>query len=310
MSTIIAVDIGGTQIRAAAYAQNSTQPITIRKTSTQGEGALFDRLAALIRSVMPANDSVAAIGVASPGPLNPHTGMIIATPNIKEWVNFPLVQKLQDEFRIPVFLDNDANLACLGEWKFGAGRGHENILYLTISTGIGGGVIMHNKLLQGHQGLGAELGHVIVLPDGPICGCGHSGHVEGIASGTAIVRFMQERIKAGDRTSLQPSANLSARDVAEAARSGDPIALAAYRRAGKYLGIAVANFLHIFNPSVVIFGGGVSQSGDILFKPFETSLRDNVFDPAYLEDLIITTAALGDDAGLLGALAFASLSTQ
>jgi glucokinase len=309
MGIIVSVDIGGTQIRAGAYPRDSIVPINIRKTSTQGKGALYDRLEALIASVWPANETVDAIAVASPGPLNPHTGVILATPNIKEWLNFPLADKLRARFNVPVFLDNDANLACLGEWKYGAGRGHANVLYLTISTGIGGGVISHNRLLQGYHGLGAELGHVIVLPDGPICSCGKRGHIEAIASGTAIVRFVIERINAGDQSALQPGAGLSARDVAEAARSGDALAIAAYRRAGKYLGIAVANFLHSFDPSIVIFGGGVSQSGDLLFKPFEASLQENVFNPAYLENLVITTAALGDDAGLFGALTLGIIST-
>jgi glucokinase len=206
-----------------------------------------------------------------------------------------------------VHIDNDANLACLGEWKYGAGQGHSHVLYLTISTGIGGGVVSHDRLLQGYHGLAAELGHVTVDPDGPMCSCGFRGHVEALASGPAIARYVNEQLENGAKSSLRADPALSARQVSEAAQAGDALAIAAFARAGEYLGIAVSNYLHTFDPSVVIFGGGVSQVGDLLFKPFEDSLRQRVFHPRYLEGLVITRAALGDDAGLLGALALARL---
>jgi len=311
MSLTIAVDIGGTHIRVAAYEPNSTKPLSHQRTKTLAdELGVFDRLVKAIESIW--QKDVSAIGVASPGPLDPHAGIILDTPNIKEWVNFPLAPKLAEHFGVPVHLDNDANMAGLAEWQFGSGKGHHDLVYLTISTGIGGGVIINNQLLQGFRGMGAELGHMTVLADGPICGCGQRGHIEAISSGTAIARYVQEQISAGQKSTLHASRhpNLTTVQIADAALKGDSLAISAFERAGYYLGIAVANFLAIFDPSILVFGGGVSQVGDLLFKPFETSLRSSVFHPHYLDDLVITKAALGDDAGLLGALALARMKVK
>jgi glucokinase len=253
---------------------------------------------------------VQAIGIASPGPLDSHTGYILKTPNISEWQNFPLTPSLSQHFHVPAYLDNDANLAALGEWRFGAGRGHHHVLYLTISTGVGGGVIADDHLLQGYHGLATELGHTIVDPDGPPCSCGFAGHLESFSSGPAIVRYVLKELQAGARSSLRLDENLTARVIAKAAKHGDVLSVSAYRRAGEYLGIGVANFLHAFDPSIVIFGGGVSQVGPLLFDSFHASLKKRVFHPRYLEDLKIEMAALGDDAGLLGALALAQISLR
>jgi glucokinase len=270
----------------------------------------FDRLVGVIQGVWPADGRVDAIGVASPGPLDPHTGYLLAPPNIKQWQNFPLAPKLAERFQVPVFLDNDANLACLGEWKFGAGRGHHHVLYLTISTGVGGGVVANDQLLQGYHGLATELGHTTLDPDGPLCSCGFPGHLEAFASGPAIVKYALAQLAAGQASSLKTADTLNAALVADAALKGDALAVSAYQRAGKYLGIAVANFLHAFDPSIVIFGGGVSQVGSLLFDPFNQSLHERVFHPRYLEGLKIEPAGLGDDAGLLGARALAEVSLQ
>jgi glucokinase len=311
MSTFVAVDIGGTHIRAAAYEPDNISPLTHKRTrSHANEPGTFDRLVKAIESAWPTDRTVKAIGMASPGPLDPKSGVVFATPNIPEWQNFPLTEKLTQHFGVPAYLDNDANLAALGEWKFGAGRGHHDLLYLTISTGIGGGVIVRDRLLHGYHGLAAELGHVTVLADGPVCSCGYKGHIEALASGPAIVRHVREQLEAGQKSELSGVEELNAQAVAEAARQGDALAKSAFARAGKYLGICVASFLHTFDPSIVIFGGGVSQSGPLLFEPFENSLRTHVFDSHYLENLVITTAALGDDAGLLGALAMAQMASE
>ena len=263
---------------------------------------------ALIESIWPDDREVMAIGVASPGPLDPHTGYILKTPNIREWQNFPLGPNLSKHFNVPAFVDNDANLAALGEWKFGTAKGHHHLLYLTISTGVGGGVIENDHLLQGYHGLATELGHTIVDPEGPLCSCGFAGHLEAFSSGPAIVKYVLGEMNAGVRTSLTPGEDLTAQVVAEAAINGDALAISAYQRAGEYLGIAVANFLHSFDPSIVVFGGGVSQVGPLLFDSFHASLKKRVFHPRYLEHLKIEMAALGDDAGLLGALALAQIS--
>lgn len=308
MRTIVSIDIGGTRLRAAAYKQDQFQPISQKRVETKAkEPNAFGRLINLLEDIWPKNENVDAIGVSSPGPVDPHTGVIMVTPNIKEWRDFPITAKLTDHFGIPAYLDNDANLAGLAEWKFGAGRGHHNVLYLTVSTGVGGGVIINDQLLQGHHGLAAELGHTTIQADGPLCGCGQPGHLESFSSGTGIERFVAEQLKAGRESLLQPDKKNSAHAISEAARQGDALSIEAYQNAGKYLGIGVANFLHAFDPSIVIFGGGVSQSGPLLFDSFHVSLKERVIHSRYLEGLVITRAELGDDSGLLGARALAEL---
>ncbi|MEW5939586.1 MAG: ROK family protein [Chloroflexota bacterium] len=308
MGYVIAIDIGGTQLRAAVYAPGSQLPVQLRRIQSHAPGEkVFDRLVGLVDSVWPRDGQVEAIGVSAPGPLDPHTGVVMTTPNIKEWRDFPLTARLAERFGRPAYLGNDANLAGLAEWKFGAGRGHHNVLYLTVSTGVGGGVIMNDRLLEGHHGLAAELGHVTVdaRPSAPICGCGFRGHLESFSSGTGIEHYVAGELARGRPSSL--TGKPSAKKIAEAALAGDRLARKAYARAGQYLGIGVANYLHIFDPSIVILGGGVSMSGLLLFEPFEASLRKRVFHPRYLEGLVIAKAELGDDGGLLGALALARM---
>jgi glucokinase len=312
MGIIIAVDIGGTQMRAASYAaEDELKPIKQKKIATlASEAGGFERLAGLLEEIWPRDGQVDAIGVGSPGPLDPHTGYLLAPPNNPEWRNFPLAPNLSKHFNVKAFLDNDANLAGLAEYRFGAGKGHHDVLYLTVSTGIGGGVVIADKLLQGYHGLAAELGHTIVDPDGPLCACGHRGHLEAFSSGPAIARYVLAELKSGAKSSLKASEDLSAREVAEAAGQGDALAIEAFRRAGEHLGIGVATFLHSFDPSIVIFGGGVSRAGALLFDSFHKSLNERVFHPRYLEGLVITTAALKDDAGLLGARALAEMKLK
>jgi glucokinase len=302
MSVIIAIDIGGTQLRVAVYPHNSTNPINLRRAPSYGmEPGVFDRLTSLIDSVWP-DEAVDAICAAVPGPLNPHTGIVLETPNIPAWTNYPLVELLTKKYNVPVYIGNDANLAVLGEWLYGAGKGHHDIVYLTISTGIGGGVICDDKLIEGFRGMATELGHITVLPGGPVCSCGIRGHLEAVASGTAIAKYVSEQIDAGRKSSLEARA-LSARQISEAAQKGDELAREAFVRAGEYIGQASADYLHMFNPSILIFGGGVSLSGNLLFDPVKDSIRRHIMDKSYLDGLVITTAELGDDAGLLGSLA-------
>ncbi len=308
MGTIIAVDIGGTQMRAASYTPDSLKPIKLKKVATlASESGGFDRLIKVIEEVWPKGETVEAIGLGSPGPLDPHTGYLLAPPNNPEWHNFPLAPNVEKHFGVKAYLDNDANLAGLAEYRFGAGKGHHDVIFITVSTGIGGGVIVADRLLQGYHGLAAELGHSIIDPNGPPCSCGHAGHLESYASGPAIVRYVLGELDAGTKSSLKRDDKLNPRDISEAAKNGDALAIKAYQRAGEYLGIGIASFLHAFDPSIVIFGGGVSQVGDLLFEPFQASLKKRVFHPRYLEGLSFATATLGDDAGLLGALALARM---
>lgn len=304
MSAIITVDIGGTQLRVALFSGLSITPKKVERCPTHEKPAsVLDRLIGVIESLWP-DEEVTAISVACPGPLDPATGIVISTPNIPEWTNFPLVDLLKNRFHVPVFIENDANLAALGEWRYGAGQGSNDLIYLTISTGIGGGVISAGRLLTGSHGLAAELGHITVLQNKNLCSCGQRGHLEAVSSGPAIARYVKKRISAGRRSSLTNDLNITARNVAAAARQGDALCSEAFEVAGRYLGYAVADMLHIFNPSLLIFGGGVSQSGDLLFTPMKQAIQERVMDPAYLDNLHIEIAKLGDDAGLLGALAY------
>ncbi len=264
----------------------------------------------LIAKVAPKDEQIAAIAVAAPGPLDPFAGMVYEAPNIPSWINLPLRKLIEDRFHVPVAIGNDATLAALGEWRFGAGKGHRNLLYITVSTGIGGGVIIENQMLLGMKGLAAELGHVTVLPDGPLCGCGQRGHLEAVASGPAIAHWVEQELADGIPSILPSDRPITARDVSEAAGQGDELARAALARSATFIGTAVADFLHIFNPSMVIIGGGVSQSGEIFLEPLRKAMEEHVMSKKYLDDLLLTTADLGDDVGLMGALALAQTTAK
>jgi glucokinase len=305
MGTYIAIDVGGTRIRAAVYPEKGMEPLRMERIPTQGEGTPVERIIEVVSRIWP-DEPVLGIAAAAPGPLDPHAGIIFEAPNIPGWTNLPLQKILEDHFHVPTMLGNDANMAAIGEWHYGAGVGHHNLVYLTISTGIGGGVIMDDHLLVGEHGLATELGHVTIDPNGPMCSCGHRGHLEALSSGTAIAKYAAEQLALG-RTSLMTNPAPTALEIANAARAGDLLALEAFNRAGEYLAIALLNYAHIFNPTIFILGGGVSSSGPLLFEPLRRNMARDVYSPKYLEDLVITTALLGDDAGLLGTLEMARL---
>ncbi|HWQ83481.1 MAG TPA: ROK family protein [Anaerolineales bacterium] len=306
MSYHIAIDLGGTQMRAGLFPTGSLHPEKLERIPTHSSGELpLTRLLDLIAAILPANDRVLAIAVAAPGPLDPHTGTIFTAPNVQGFTNLPLRQIIVDRFGIPAAVGNDANLAALGEWKHGAGQGFHNLIYMTISTGIGAGVIVDDHLLLGERGLATELGHVTVDPHGPICPCGKPGHLEAMAAGPAIARWTAAQIQAGEASSLPPGQPITAKAVAQAALSGDPLAIRALERAGRLIGWALADYLHIFNPAAIILGGGVIQSGDLILGPLRQALKEYTLSNHYLEGLSLLTAALGDEAGLTGALALA-----
>ncbi len=305
MSQHIAVDIGGTQIRAALFSDNSIHPVKIEKITTNGEDPAIDRVCDLITRIWPEKEAVSAIGIAAAGAVDPYQGVVISAPNITGWINVPLRDHVMNCFQVPVFLGNDANLAAIGEWKYGAGKGYHHLIYLTISTGIGGGIIIDDRLLLGQQGLAGEMGHITVLPDGPLCGCGKKGHFEALSSGTAIAHWTQSQLEKGVPSILSGEKLITSRIVAAAAQNGDRLAIDAFERAGYYLGMVLADFLHLFNPQIVIFGGGVSQSGELLFTPAQKALQAFVLHPQYLENFSMARASLGDEAGLIGALVLA-----
>ncbi len=301
----IVADVGGTHIRVACFPSTSLKPSIVQRIDTVGPDTPHDRLMHLISQVAPKGEGIAAIAVAAPGPLDPFKGIVYEAPNIPSWINLPLQKLLEDEFKAPARIGNDASLAALGEWRFGAGKGHRNLIYITVSTGIGGGVIAENQLLLGERGLAAELGHVTVIPDGPLCGCGQRGHLEAVASGPAIARWMEQELSQGIPSSLPASKPITAQDVSLAARQGDELAKAALARGATFIGTKIADYLHVFNPTLVIIGGGVSQSGPAFLDPLRAAMTEHVMSKWYLEDLSLTTSDLGDDVGLMGALALA-----
>ena len=320
-SYFIGVDMGGTHIRAARFTRQSHVPEAKTKRSTDAAGGpenVFRRIEEAIREVAPANlADVAGIGIALPGPVDPYQGVLMKGPNLPGWINIPLKQIMEQRLGRPVFLGNDANMAALGEWRFGAGRGHADVLYLTISTGIGGGVISSGRLLLGVRGLAGEVGHMLVDPHGPLCGCGQHGHFEALASGTAITKTAQAKLQAGEGANSKVMelvagdiGKVTSAVVGQAAQAGDTFARELIAGAGSMIGLALASLMHAYNPSIVIFGGGVSMLGDLLLEPARVAVRQYAMSDAYWENCPLVLAALGDDAGLIGAGALGMEETK
>lgn len=313
MSSLIAVDLGGTNLRVAYFSRNqpvAADSVKLPTRASEGPDAVIARMIEAIESVLPARKRNLRIGVGSPGPLDPSRGVILATPNMPGWIDIPICERLAEHFSCPVVLDNDANLAALGEWQHGAAQGTNNMIYLTISTGIGGGAIVDGKLLRGAQGLAGELGHMSIEAGGAICGCGHSGHLEALASGPAIARLALERLEAGEATMLTEIIDgvetLSAAHVGLAARKGDALSREVIAQAGRHIGRHLASLIHAFNPEVIVLGGGVSRIGGLFFDPIEQAMQEHVMHPAFIDGLRLLPAKLGDEAGLVGAMVIAS----
>lgn len=304
---VLAIDLGGTNTRLARFDADSWTPAERRRFSTGlagGRDAIIAQIIANARELIAAAATpVQAIGVAAPGPLDPSTGMLFDPPAMRGWEGTtPLRDLLQAALSIPVIVGNDANAAALGEHRYGAGRGVHNLVYFTVSTGIGGGVIVDDRLVLGAHGFAGELGHQVLEPDGPVCGCGGRGCLEALASGTAIARIARERLAAGESSSLARLDRITAEAVAEAARAGDPLAREVFGRAAAYLGIGIVNAIHSFDPALVIIGGGVSNAGGLLLGPIREAITSRA-QRWFHDGVRVTTAILGDDAGLLGAAA-------
>lgn len=301
MDAIITLDIGGTNIRCALFHKETQEPVNIDKISTiTKDQTPVERVIQVIEKNWPKDRNVLGIAAAVPGSVDIVHNEIILAPNVSGWKNFKLGDILTEKFNTRILVNNDARLAAIGEWKRGAGRGHNDILYFTVSTGLGGGVITGGQVLQGTLGIGTEVGHIVLDDNGPDCGCGKNGHLEAFSSGTGIMNYVRQKIKEGHVTSI-PSENPASKDIAAAALSGDALAKEAFERAGYYLGIGVSNYLHVFNPSCVIFGGGVTQSWSLVEPTFRKSLDKHVLNKGYTKNLKITLAELGDNVGLIGA---------
>ncbi len=312
----IAIDLGGTQFRVAAVTPTG-QIIARAAYATRADQAPAVVIADLAQRTVEAVTRLAGrpivgLGVAAPGPLDPVAGIVFQAPNLPLWHNVPLARELSQATGLQVVLGNDANLAALAEARCGAGQGAANLVYLTVSTGVGSGMVIDGRLLLGEHGAAAEAGHMAISLDGPLCGCGNRGCLEAYASGTAIARRANEVVAEGRPTILAGRREeIEAIDVAEAAEQGDELAREIIAEAGHALGIGVRNLLHLFNPSVVVIGGGVSRIGPRLWDPmWEVVNRDCM--EQYRQGLKILPAALGDDSGLIGAglLAHELLSDQ
>ncbi|MCM0650284.1 ROK family protein [Clostridium swellfunianum] len=311
---VIGIDLGGTKINGALadLKGNILGQHTIPTNASEGEQAVLGRIIDVIEKVMEKADKsieeVKAIGIGSPGPLDAKAGVIITTPNLP-FRNFQLVKPIHEKFNVPTYLDNDANVAAIGEFMLGAGKGTTNMVYITVSTGIGGGAILNGKVYRGNTSNALEVGHTTVLPDGPRCNCGNYGCVEAIASGTAIARQAKEAIEAGLNTSLSLYDKVTSYEVYKAAQDGDKVAKELLERSFTYLGIAVANIITSFDPEMFVIGGGVSQMGSVLFDKVQEIVNKRCFK-AMSENCKIVPAGLGTDAGVVGAVALALLESK
>ncbi len=306
---VIAVDLGGTQLRVAAL--DSSYHILARHAepteAEKGVDAVVDRMIACVRRV---GDTVGwqrilGVGVSAPGPLDPWRGVIHWAPNLPGWRDVPLSDRLREAVGRPVWLGNDGNLAALAEQRHGAGKGSSDLVYITVSTGIGGGIVSHGQVVLGQGGLGGELGHMTVQADGPRCNCGNVGCLEALASGSAIARQAQELVALGARTNIADLVDgdrerITAKVIHQAARQGDVVAADLFRKAGMYLGVGMVNLMYLFNPGVFVVGGGVAKAGDLLFVPMQATIHQRIHE-VYWKECPILPAALGDDVCLIGA---------
>jgi glucokinase len=270
---------------------------------------LIGATAQLLQSEVLERGRVSGIGVAAPGPIDARAGTVTEPPNLPGWRDVPLGQLIRDEFHLPTALENDANAAALGEHRFGAGKGSDHMIYVTVSTGIGGGFILDGQLYTGATGGAAEVGHMTILPHGPLCGCGNRGCLESLASGTAIAREARERVQRGTETLIAELSRgdperITAKLVAEAAERGDWQANDILNQAMGYLGVGMANLVNLLNPELIVIGGGLSKMGQRLFEPVRRIIDLRAFSsPAKAVEL--RPAQLGDDVGVLGAAAVA-----
>lgn len=300
---IIGVDLGGTRIRAARLDMNLHILKRVETLTRAAEGLelTLERIKDQIRQVMPEDAStVMGIGISAPGPLNPLTGVVVAPPNLPGWHEVPLGDILHQEFGVPVYVGNDANVAVLAEVMRGAARGFRHAIYLTISTGIGSGMIIDGRLLLGREGLAAEAGHMIMLVEDRV------STLEKEAAGPSMAAQAVRRINGGETSLIAELVNgdlskVTGSTVGQAAQRGDALALSIVERAGKIVGMGIVSLLHIFNPEIVVVGGGVSNLGDLIFKPMRDAIEQHAIDAAYWRDLRIEMPGLAEDVSIIGA---------
>jgi glucokinase len=296
-SFIIGIDLGGTSIRIA-LADLSGHPIKIVSSATEpkkGQKYITDKIACLVKELLKKEtvslNQIIKIGVGAPGPILKSKGIICYPPNLPGWKKVPLKKILEKSLNTKVILENDANAAALGEARFGAGKSYKNIVYLTVSTGIGGGVIINRRLFSGSHGTAAEPGHMIIDPHGPLCGCGQKGCLEALSSGTALEKMGKKIFK---RT-------ITSKEIESLARQGNKSAVKLIVRLAENLGIGIANLANLFDPEIFILGGGLSNMGELLFAPLLKSARKHCL-PIQAGKIKIVAAKNKSNSGIIGAI--------
>jgi glucokinase len=307
-----AIDLGGTKIYTVIAEEDG--PILARiqqKTRAQdGPVAVMEQIATSVGDALAQSNKkwgqLTAAGICLAGFFDWKRRIMIHSPNIPGWEEIPVEKQLFEKLGVPVLAENDANAAALGEAHRGAAQGSRDVVYITVSTGIGAGLVTDGKIYRGTRGFAGEAGHMVVKPDGPICGCGRRGCLETVASGTAIAKSANHAIEKGHKTSLtdtsrQNKGPVTAPDVFKAAQAGDPIAIAIIAEAIHYLGIGLVNLVNLLNPQVLVVGGGVSEAGEQLFLPLQKIIAEHAVPPA-AASVTLRKAALGVEAGVTGML--------
>ncbi|HZQ34504.1 MAG TPA: ROK family protein [Dehalococcoidia bacterium] len=307
-----AIDLGGTKILTAVVASSGEVRSSDRIATRAGEGpdaVCEEMVASLRRACGQAGtklDALTGIGVSAAGPLDAGRGVLTEPPNLPGWKDVPLGRMLHGRCDLRVVLENDANAAALGEFVFGAGRGTRDMVYITVSTGVGGGVVCGGRLYRGASGAAGEIGHMTIAYRGERCGCGRAGCLEAYASGTAIAREGRHAAESGGSPALAAQAAggqaIDAEAVARAAEAGDAAAAAILARAAEYLGVGLMNTVHLFNPELIVLGGGVSNLRARVIEPAIAFMRDHAF-PTMAGAVRVAYAARGDEAPVLGAAA-------
>lgn len=314
---VAGIDIGGTRQSLALVQPDGTVVYRARRTSPpDADGpTLFEGVCALLAEALAraraAGWQVAAAGAGFGGPVETDAGIVRTSHHVPGWSGFPLRQALTERFGLPAALENDARAATLGELHFGAGRGHRHLVYINIGTGIGGGLVLDGRLHRGATTTAGEIGHMRVRPDGPLCPCGGRGCLEALASGPSIARRARSAVMqdpaAGEvllaAAGGDPQA-LTSRHVVTSAAQGDPLAARLVEETAEYLALAVTSLVNLLNPTLVVFGGGVSEAGELLLRPVRRRVRQWAL-PAAGEAVTIVQASLGYDAGVIGAAALA-----
>ncbi len=304
---VAGIDIGGTKI-ALALETLAGERVAARRLPTTvelGPERILENVARSIEEMLAETGTkLTAIGIGCPGPIDIERGLALSPTNLPEWIDFPLVETIKKRFCVPTVLDNDANAAALGEYFYGAGRGFRDMLYVTISTGIGGAIICEGNI---HHGVGAsagEVGHTIVKPDGRLCLCGTKGCLETIASGLSIARRMRETLAASNGKTTEDLDRITAETVVEAVKKADETAQKIWDETIKFLAVGIGNAITLIAPEAVIIGGGVSEAGELLLKPLRCEIGKNV-TMLPIEKVEILKASLGSESGVCGALILA-----